>query len=177
MKLSNAIKLCALLSWSSLIMADIYEQDFELSTAPGWEPQAKGSWKVLGNQDNHYYQAKAKRGSIADEAYVSTYSGAEYQDLDYRVLVKNNNTYPSFALIRASADFYRNRNIGAGTGYAFGIRADCIVGEFGKEFRIFKQVNGSLIDIATWTPSDKLHCSNKGNRMRITAVGSTLNFF
>jgi hypothetical protein len=180
MKFFNSINLLliCLIGASSAVMAETYEQDFEAGKAPGWRAQASGTWKILGDKTNRYYQAQSANSVVAEkEAYVSTFNGATFQDLDYRVRIKNDNSYPAFVLFRATADFFRNGNLGAGTGYVFGLRALCAPGQKDKEFRIFKQVRGSLQNITEWTYSDKLNCANKGNRVRVTAIGGEFKFY
>jgi hypothetical protein len=181
MKSQNVTKILfpILMALSSAVMADTYEQDFESGKAPGWQAQTKGNWKIAGTEANRFYQAQAGKSGSADMgAYVSTFRGATYQDFDYRVRVKSNNSYPSFVLFRASADFFRNGGKGSGTGYAFGLRAQCVAGQKDKEFRIYKLVNGGLQNINDdWTFSDKLNCAAVGNRVRVTAVGGEINFY
>jgi hypothetical protein len=168
-----------LMALSSAVMAETYEQDFEAGRAPGWQAQTRGNWKIAGTEANRFYQAGAGKSVSAEKgAYVSTFRGATYQDFDYRVRVKSDSAYPSFLLFRASADFSRNGGTGAGTGYAFGFRAQCAAGQKDKAFRIYKQVNGGLQNINDeWTFSDKLNCAAVGNRIRVTAVGGEINFY
>lgn len=181
MKFSNTLRffLICLIGASNAVMAETYEQDFEAGKAPGWQAQTKANWKIGGTEANRFYQAQAGKSGSADKgAYVSTFRGGAFQDFDYRVRVKSNNSYPSFLLFRASADFSRNGGTGAGTGYAFGLRAQCAAGQKDKEFRIYKQVNGGLQNINDeWTFSDKLNCAAVGNRVRVTAVGGEINFY
>ncbi|WP_131655556.1 hypothetical protein [Methylocucumis oryzae] len=151
-----------------------YEEDFEDGLAQDWEAQTSGQWQIKGRSTtNRFYQASDAEN---DTVMVSTYAGAEYKDLDFRVSARNNDVYAAYVLVRATPDFYHLAGIEKGSGYAFGFSAECN-GVLPSGYNVIKLTNGVYENIQPWTPSDALRCDTKGNRIRVVAKGSVLKFY
>ena len=159
--------LCPLLS-----SAASYVENFQDGVANNWEPQQPEQWEIYGSKNLSYRAQDIDNDSVM----ISTYAGAEYQDVDYRVSIKKDNGYAVYAIFRASADFYLKDGINKGSGYAFGISNDCGSG-LPPSYSIYKLTDGVYQNIQSWTTAKQLKCDVQGNRVGINAKGRLLKFY
>jgi hypothetical protein len=156
------------------VSAEIYQENFQDGVADGWEPQQPEQW-VINGRPKRNLNYRASDGDN-DSVMISTYAGAEYEDVDFRVSLRADDNYAAYVVVRGSADFYRKSGINEGSGYAFGISAACGTG-LPLAYNVYKLTDGVYQNIQPWVATDKLKCALRGNRIRIVAVGRLLKFF
>jgi hypothetical protein len=172
--LAMAALFCWAASCASFSFAAIYEEDFEDGIADQWLAKQPAQWAVKGKAEfNRVYRAK---DPVFNGPMISMYTGAEFADFDFRVTLRNNNSAAPYVLFRATDDFYRSGSLATGSGYAFGISAECN-GTLPSSFKLFKLTNGAYQALQDWTSSEHLKCDLKGNRLRIVAKGGLIKLF
>lgn len=175
--MKSFIMLCAAaFAWATTLpsTAGEYKEDFNDGTAQNWAPQNPKNWKVVGTPGSYMrYRAKSAK---AEGAMVSTYAAAEFSDFVYRTFVRNDETYASYMIFRATSDFWSDGYVATGSGYAFGLDADCDADGV-KSFYIYKVVNGTLETIQSWTESPAIQCDEEGNVLKVRATGDRLKFY
>jgi hypothetical protein len=153
-----------------LIVTDIslggeYFEDFNDGLAQDWNEDIDADWEVTGGQYKAY-----KASPASAESMVSTYSGEEYDNFTVEVKHKRDTLsgYASYLLFRATDNFetYPTAN---GSAYAFGIDE--------SSYYIFKQVNGYLTTLVSWTESPYINLPPQWNIIKVVADGPNLSFY
>jgi hypothetical protein len=155
-----------------------YSEDFQSGLAQGWEPSAEGEWAVIerGDTGNRVYRAYSE--SPTGTAYVSTYAGAEFGDLDFAVTVRNKTRTQSNVLVRAQPGF--TGVIGQDdTGYVVALATSCRFNGDYPGFLVYRTEHGVVQTLTPhgWRFTEYLRCDPAQNRVRVIARGGNLRLF
>ena len=142
-----------------------YEENFDDGLAQDWHADIDAHWSVIAGTYRAYDPVPGY-----SESMVATYAGKEFGNFSYEISMRCDESTgsPHYMLFRASPDF-ETYPVSTGSAYGFGVTTG--------SFYIFKQVNGVLTTLVSWTSSSYINPTTTWNVLKIVAIGSNLQFF